>query len=348
MRTGSIQKQEDTRSEFYGRLMQGAPLAVFIAAGLYIIYKLASVLALIAVAMLIAVVLRTAVHGLKRLGLGSRLSVVVMILALAGFGAFVGVVIFPRIVREVRLLYTQFPQYIDRLDSLSQNLRFIPNFPSLTDRLTSAAYQGLSSLPTLVTNATAFAAAVVVVVFLALYMSISPGPLVSGALRLVPPRKRERARGLLRTIERRLRGWILGVVVISAFIGVGSGIGLWILGVPLPIAFGLIAGVLNVVPYLGSTIGAVLPALVALAVGGWTEALLVVALFVILNQIEGYVLQPLVMGHEARLHPVTIIISFLILGSLLGIIGGLLAVPAVVIFTTLIDELSPEEDASAK
>ncbi len=178
----------------------------------------------------------------------------------------------------------------------------------------------LREKPLLVTNAAALAGALAVVVFLALYMSVSSGLLVSGFLRLVPPEKRERAGDLLRTIEGKLRGWIVAVAAISLFIDVGSGVGLWAMGIPLPITFGLIAGVLNVVPYLGSTVGALLPVLVALSISP-LKALLVAALFVALNRIEGYLLQPLVMGHEVSLHPVTVIVSFLILGTLLGVLG---------------------------
>ena len=90
-----------------------------------------------------------------------------------------------------------------------------------------------------------------------------------------------------KTVEDRLRGWIVGTVIVSLFVGISGGVGLWIIGVPLYISIGLIRGMLNVVPYLGSTVGALLPALVALTISP-IKALLVV----VLNQAEGYILQP--------------------------------------------------------
>lgn len=338
--------EPDARSELYGRLTRGAPLAVLVAAALYGAYRLSSVLSLVAVAMLLAVVLRAAVHGLERLGLGPRLSVLAVILGFVGFGALVGFVVVPNAVAELRSLSFQLPRYVGELERFTERVGFLPDLSALTERLRDALSEVVGSLPTLVTGAAAFVGAVVVVLFLALYMSVSPGPLVSGALRAVPPRRRDGAREILGTVERRLRGWILGAMLVSLFIAFGSGIGLWAIGIPLFFTFGLIAGLLNVVPYLGSTIGAVLPTLAALSTDRpLLNALLVVALFLVLNQVEGYVLQPLVMGREVSLHPATVIVSFLVLGSFLGVLGALLAVPAAVVFTTLWDELLPEDPA---
>lgn len=338
----------DARGELYGRLTRGAPLAVLLAAALYLGYRLIPVIQLVAVAVLLALVLRTAVHGLRSLGLGRAVSVLVVAAALGGFGVFVGLVIAPRVMREVEILYARFPSYVDSLERVSQNLGFLPDLSSLSDRLTDLFYRSVGSLPSLLTDAAGFAGAVAVVVFLALYISISPGPLVSGTLWLVPRGRREEAREILDALEGELRGWIVGVVAISLFIGVGSGTGLWLIGIPLPITFGLIAGFLNVVPYLGSTVGALLPTLLALTTDRpLLNALLVLALFVALNQLEGYVLQPLVMGRQVKLHPVTIIVSFLVTGTLMGVVGALLAVPAAVVVTTLVDQLSAEDPPKA-
>jgi predicted PurR-regulated permease PerM len=172
-------------------------------------------------------------------------------------------------------------------------------------------------------------------------MSVNPDPLVSAALLLVPSVKRGQLRRFLETLEARLRGWIVGTAIVSLFIGVGAGLSLWIIGAPLPITFGLIAGLLNAIPYLGSTGGTLLPALVALTISPF-KAFLVVVLFVILNQIEGHILQPLVMGREVRLHPAMVIVSFLLFGTLLGFVGVLLAVPAAVVVATLTDALANE------
>lgn len=113
----------------------------------------------------------------------------------------------------------------------------------------------------------------------------------------------------------------------------------------MPLTFGLLAGLLEVIPYFGPTVGSLLPALVALTVSP-LKALLVLVLFVILHLVEAYMVQPLVMGHEVRLHPVVVILAFLFFGRLLGFVGLLLAVPAAVVLATLVDHLTTPEESS--
>lgn len=135
----------------------------------------------------------------------------------------------------------------------------------------------------------------------------------------------------------------MGTLLVSVFVSVGAGLGLWFLEVPLPLTLGVLAGVLNIVPYLGSTVGALLPALVALTISP-VKALLVVRLFIILNQIEGNVLQPQVMGRQIDAHPATILVSLLVLGALLDqIVGALLAVPTAVFAGVLMNQLTSKK-----
>ena len=124
--------------------------------------------------------------------------------------------------------------------------------------------QAVGSLSSLAMKLLSLAGAAVAGLLLAVYMSVDPGPLVGGALRLVPREKRGKAKLFLQTFETRLRDWMVGQAIVALFVGIGGGFGLWIIGIPLYISFGLVAGVLNVVPYLGSIAGAMLPALLAL------------------------------------------------------------------------------------
>jgi predicted PurR-regulated permease PerM len=340
----------ERREEWRDRLTHGAPLAVLLAAGLFIGYQwftiLLPILELIVLAMLLALVLRTAVNGLERLGASSWLAVVLMLLGVGALGALVVLVIVPNVTREVQMLINNRSSYLESLKSVLQSLPFMPDLSQVIDRLQDLLSQLVSQLPSLAMDVASLLGGVLAVVFLALYMAANPYALVSGTLRLVPEGRREPARQFLDTLGERLRGWIVGVILVALFIGTGGGLGLWILGVPLPLTFGLIAGLLNVIPFLGSIVGGLLPALVALTISP-TKALLVVALFIILNQIEGNVLQPLIMGRQVRLNPAAILISFLILGTLLGyIIGALLAVPTAVFVGVLLDELTSKEPSS--
>jgi predicted PurR-regulated permease PerM len=137
-----------------------------------------------------------------------------------------------------------------------------------------------------------------------------------------------------------MRGWISGVAFVATFVGLGAGLGLWLLGVPLPLTLGLLAGLLNVVPFAGSVLGGALATLVAFTISP-LKALEVAVLFVVLNQIEGNILQPQVMGRRVRISTAVVIVSFLVLGTLIGpIIGAFLAVPATVVVSVVLDELA--------
>ncbi len=336
-----LEPEYRNESAWYERLTNGAPLSVLVAAGLFILYRLLPVLELVAVAMLVALVLRTIVSGMERARMPTWMAGTALLIGLGAFVALLWLVVIPHVVQEARLLTAALPTYANALADLTDKIGLVPDRSELAGRLRDLFSRLAGTLPSLATSLATLTGAIVAVLFMALYMSVDPGPLISGALRLVPRERRARAREVLRLIGIRLRGWIVGTTIVSLFIGGGGGLGLWILGAPLPIAFGLLAGVLNVVPYLGSTVGALLPALLALTISP-IKALSVIVLFVILNQVEGNLLQPLVMGREVQLHPALVIFSFLIMGALLGMVGLLLAVPAAVVVKTLVEELSSD------
>jgi predicted PurR-regulated permease PerM len=335
---------EPEEGAWYKRLTRGAPLAVLLAAGLLIAYEALLALELIAVAMLIALVLRTFVRGLGRLGAGPWFSVIILLVAFGAFGAMFWLVLVPNLVWETRTLASQAPGYIDSLANLAQDVSFVPDPSELANQLKSSSSDLINSLPSLTTRIGELTGGIVAAIFLALYMSINPWPLVSGALLLVPGDQRKGAERFLDTLEHRLRGWIVGLVIAVLIVGVGVGLGLWIIGVPLPLTFGILAGLLELVPYIGQIVAALLPALVALTISP-VKALLVVVLFIIVNQVDPHIIQPLVMGREVRLPPAIVIISFLILGELLGLVGILLAVPAAVVAATLVDEMASKESS---
>lgn len=340
---------ENEKGRLYERLTRGAPLAVLLAAGLFIAYRLLPVLELAAIAMLIALVLRTLVNRLSDIGLKPWMSALVLLGALGAVGIFLWLTVVPNVLREVQDLISTAPAYLDSLVELSRHLNsnfgLFPDLSSLSDQLQGFLYQELSSLPTLLMGAGYIAAEVLGVLFLALYMSINPGSLVEGTLRLVPKERRGRVRELVDTLEVRLRGWIIGTAIAMLVVGVGVGVGLWVLGVPLALTFGILAALLELIPYFGQIVAALLPALLALTISP-VKALLVIVLFIIVIQVDSHIIQPLVMGHRVHLHPAVVLLAFLAFGSLLGFAGLLLAVPAAVFLAVLVSEGGSDEPSS--
>ena len=217
-----------------------------------------------------------------------------------------------------------------------------PDPSEIVQRLESRLSDLLGSLPNLVIFAVQEIVAIVSVIFLALYLAVSPDTYVQGLLRLVPVKRREVVAEFVDGLAGRLRGWVVGTALVASFVGVAGGVGLWLLGVPLALTFGILAGVLDIIPYVGSIVGGALPALVALSISP-TKALEVAALFFIINQIEGNLLQPKIMGGRVNVPPAMILVSILLFATLIGpVVGTLLAVPAAVTVVTLLDWLTVE------
>jgi predicted PurR-regulated permease PerM len=189
----------------------------------------------------------------------------------------------------------------------------------------------------------------VVMLITAYYMAVRPGPLVEGALRLVPPSRRDHARLVMERLRSAWIGWMQGVVFDMFISGTLLYIGLTIIGLDFAIVFAVLTALLVVIPYYGSILGAIPPTLFALTQSPG-KALAVLAVYVLVQQIEGNVIIPVVMSRTTRLHPAVIAIGVLVVGQLFGVVGLFVAVPiisGVVILTeeTWVREI---EDAHAR
>lgn len=336
------------RGSSSGDLTRSLTVAVLVGVGavlaLILAYQALSVLKVIAVALLLAVVLRTAVTGLERLGVPPLASALILLAGVAAFGALVYFVLLPSIAQQVRGLVSEGPGSLRSVQNVLQGLPFAPNLSEIIERARSALSGLIGSIPRILSTATGALTGIVTAVFLAIYLAVSPDTYIRGILRVVPEERRAGVEEFISVLSGRLRGWISGTVIVACFVGVMGGLGLWALGIPLPLTFGILAGILNIIPLFGSILGGVLPAILALTISP-VKALLVVALFVVINQIEGNFLQPQIMGRQIHVPPAMILVSILILGTLLGpIIGTLLAIPAAVVVVTLVDQLTTKED----
>lgn len=124
-----------------------------------------------------------------------------------------------------------------------------------------------------------------------------------------------------------LGGYVRGTAIVAAVDAIGIGIGLAVVGVPLAVPLSVLVFLLAFIPLVGATLAGILAALVTLVANGWVDALIVVAIVVAVNQLEGDLLQPVVMGRSLRLHPLVILVALTVGTVLAGITGAVLAVP---------------------
>ena len=191
----------------------------------------------------------------------------------------------------------------------------------------------------------------VLMIFLGLYLAANPALYERGLCRLVPPGGRPATGRALAATGVALTRWLQGVMLSMVIIAVTTGLGLWGLGVPLALSLAILAGLLEFIPYLGPIIAAVPAVLVAFAVSP-TRALEVIALYVLIHQLEGDLVVPLIQRWAVALPPAMAIVAVLVFGLLFGPLGFVFATPMMVAAIALIDTLyvksPPLQDRSAR
>jgi predicted PurR-regulated permease PerM len=143
----------------------------------------------------------------------------------------------------------------------------------------------------------------------------------------VPEKDRPRWRRVGYDIYRTVGGYVTGNLLISLIAGVASGVMLWIVGVPYAVALGLVVALLDLIPLAGATIAAFVVVLVAIAASGVTTAIVVAIFFLVYQQLENHLIQPLVYGRTVQLSPLAVLVSVLIGAQLAGVLGALAAIP---------------------
>jgi predicted PurR-regulated permease PerM len=183
---------------------------------------------------------------------------------------------------------------------------------------------------------------VFVIVFIGIYGAAAPGAYVSGIVHLTPKRHRDRAHEVLDALAHALRWWLVGRLTMMSVVGVLTTLGLWIAGVPTPLALGLLAALLSFVPYVGPILSFIPAVLVALMVS-LTKVAYVVVVFGIVQTLESYVITPLVQQRAVSLPPVILITAQIAMGVLAGATGVLLAAPLAIVVIVLLQMLYVED-----
>jgi len=183
---------------------------------------------------------------------------------------------------------------------------------------------------------------IVIVLFAGLYFALNPRVYVDNAIRLFPKHRRDRLHEVASSTSRALKLWFIGQFVSMAFVAVFVTVGLWLLGVPLAVMIGVISFFLGFIPYLGPILAAVPALLVALLVS--PEMVLYVAiLYFVLEQIQSYVVIPLVQERVVSLPPVLLIGAQLLFAAVSGILGIALATPIAVVVVVFVQMLYVED-----
>ncbi|MCK0508364.1 AI-2E family transporter [Aromatoleum anaerobium] len=186
-------------------------------------------------------------------------------------------------------------------------------------------------------------AGLLIAVFIGIFGAAAPAVYRHGLLLLVPAHARSRARDVLDTVTMTMRWWLIGTFARMAVVGLSVTVGLWLLDIQLALALGLIAFVLDFVPYIGPILAA-LPALLVAIATGPADAFYVLLLYLAVQMAENYVVTPLIDQYSVHLPPALTISAQVLLGALLGALGVVFATPLTAIALVLVRMLYVEED----
>jgi predicted PurR-regulated permease PerM len=185
---------------------------------------------------------------------------------------------------------------------------------------------------------------VLMILLLALYIT-TDGPSIGRYLRaFLPPDRHEQSSRITSRIFVRLGGWVSGQLLLCVIIGFMSWVGLVLIGVPYAVVLALIAGIMEAVPNIGPIIAAV-PAIIVAALYSPWQAVLVLVLYLVIQQLENYVIVPRVMSKAVELHPLAVLLALMVGGELMGVLGAVLAVPVTAAISVVVDEIRAERIA---
>ncbi|WP_454043849.1 AI-2E family transporter [Cellulosimicrobium sp. Marseille-Q8652] len=314
------------------RSLQVLAIVALMAVAVFALTRLTLIVIPVLIALVLAAAISPLVVLLRRKGVPSSLATVIALIALVAVLAGVLWLIVVAVVDQWPELRDQAIEGFDELQVYVQNLPFDiteEQIQSVRDSVVGLLQSDAVGAGALagVSQTVDFVAGFFVMIVV-LFFFLKDGPQIwEFLLRPFRGARYERGQRIGSTTVRTLGGYVRGTAIVALVDAVAIGIGLAIVGVPLVLPLSVLVFLLAFIPLVGATLAGVLCALVALVAVGPVEALIVVAIVIAVNQLEGDLLQPVVMGRTLRLHPLVILIALTAGTVLAGLTGAVLAVP---------------------
>ena len=270
-------------------------------------------------------------RGVRRRGVAAALTYVVTLSTLTLLGSL----FIPTLVDQVNEFVASIPRYVDDLTSGRGRLGFLERDYQVVEKVREAVEEGgatrilgVSGTALAITKSIVTAiVALVTITFMTFFMLLEGPAWVERFYALLPEDSRERWRAVGRDIYRTVGGYVTGNLVISLIAGITSTIVLLILDIPYAVALGLVVALLDLIPLAGATLAAIIVTTIAFLEDPFPAGVAVLIFFVVYQQIENHVLQPLVYGRTVQLSPLAVLIAVLVGAELAGVLGALAAIP---------------------
>jgi len=311
------------------------------------VYQIAVVVLVLLLTLLFSVIISGPVDYLERRGVGRGLGTLAVLGGLSFILGLAGAALVPAIEAQARALVETFPELLENAQGLVvslQNYLGLEISFRLDPQNVLDSARNFRSGGTLTTGANVGASLVsvvsftLVVVIATIYAVARPRQLINGFVALFPAGRRQRVREILGEMYGTVQRWFLGQLASMTIIGVLSTVALSLIGIPFALLLGVFSGLVSFIPFVGPAISVIPPMLLAL-IGDPIDALWVVLAYAGIQTIESYLIYPLVMSRAVSLHPAVVMFALLIMGTLFGFVGVLLAVPLVTALHVLLREL---------
>lgn len=311
----------------------------------------------VTLAMILYYLLRPVLRLLERFRIKRIWGILIIFLGVVGLLTLVTFLILPFLREQLQMLIEEFPQYfMQLLTDIDAFLRtsFVGNYytgsnfdidqlmETLPDNLAGILQDVVASIITGITGflstITSFVLSIVIVPFILFYLLKDGEKLPEYILKLLPPRLRDDTREVFGEADKQLSAYIQGQLIVAFLIGVMVFIGFLIIGMKYALLLGVLAMFTSVVPYIGPAI-AITPAVIIALVTSPFMLVKLAIVWTVVQLVEGNVISPQVMGKTLFIHPVTIIFVLLTAGSLFGVAGVILGIPAYAILRVLVSHI---------
>ncbi len=345
-RMSTAEDSKSVSARFTRRALVVVAIVTAVVLVLVFLWNAVNVLLLVFAGVLLAVLLR-ALAGFadEHTPLSGGWALAAVVLALLALLGLAGWLLLPIISGQFGQLVEQLPRAVARLRQRIESYRWgqllLAQAPA-PGPLAGSSGSLFSRVTGTFSVALDVVVDIVVILFVGLYLAADPRLYTQGLFRLVPIAARPRAREVQHALGATLRWWLLGQIFSMTVIGVLTTLGLWLIGVPLAVVLGILAGLLEFIPTFGPVMAAV-PAVLLALVDSPIQALYVIILYVAIQAIESYLLLPLVQQRTVDLPPVITITSVVLLGTIFGFLGLLLATPLAAAALVLVRMLYVED-----
>jgi predicted PurR-regulated permease PerM len=317
---------------------------------MWMAFLVRAALLVIYISMLVAIGLSPLVESLERRRhrtqrLPRWAAILMIYLVIVGSLVGVAILVFPPLVEQARELWAAFPTLLHNAQQWLIQRGLLSRELTVQEAVQQSPVGGSDAVGTVVNAVWGIVGGIfglVTILILTFYLLVDFDGIVRFFIRLFPRPERARVREATLRVTTKVSAWLGGQLLLAAIIGSTAAIGLWLMGVPYFYVLAMLAAIGEMIPVIGPILSAVPAIIVALTVSP-PLALGVLVFFLIQQQFENHVLVPKVMERQVGISAVVVIIALLIGGSLLGIVGAILAVPTAAILQVLFEELTQNE-----